>query len=1268
MPEYRWKIELFGGVRAQDGARSISRFRTAKTGSLLAYLASHGGRRHSRDELIELLWPETDPLLGRNSLSQALSSLRNQLEPPGMPPGSVLTADRRFVGLNPSAFSCDVARFRTAVVSAHKSTSTHQRERHLGEALLLYRGEFAHGWYDDWVLTEREALQTTMLGACKSLMDLHQERSEWDQAVLIAKRATDVAPNSAAPLEALVRLYACAGRAEQAIDAYDRLCRLLREECASSPDPALTRLVRSLEKAPAGSREVDSAPAADGGLQAAGEPLPALRTATVTLMAVRFRRDETSLRQFHRVVFRNGGESFRSGADPTAQFGRATEAVSAGKALIEWAIKRGDPETVPGIAIFTTELGEDGASIDLELQQPLRRLMEASTPGQILCAEASAALLRPRLHNALAELGTFRLAEDRPPERVFEVLHDHTKALTSPGNGKRLRLEASRSDNLPLSLSRFCGREQELHRLTALLCRSAVDDGAAGKDRYSRLVTLTGPGGTGKTRLSVEFARRAVSQFQLATWFVTLAALSDPRLIPDAIVEALGVPRSARLSPLDQAVLTLSHSRALLVLDNLEQLIDPSGEAGRIITTLLERAPQLQCLVTSRRRLGITGERIFPLGPLHVPTGFEAPAELLEFGSVQLFTDRAQSVRPDFQITSANVGAVAELCTRLEGVPLALELAAVRCQALSPAHILARLEKRLDEFKAPKQQKETRHETLRAAIDWSFQLLDPQLQRFFARLSVFRGSWSLEAVEAIVPEPGESASNADSLDVLMQLQECSLIHVDAVPDDADASPRFRMLETLREFSEEMLPEREGEQFRLRHAGYFLSLAEEQSPRLQGEGQLAALSTIECDYENLRQALHWSRRSAPEICVRLAAACWSYWQIRGRLFEGRAQLEQVIECGGPAGAGWAEVLYGAGELAADQADYPEVRRLLDRCVAAARACGALAIEGRALQRLAMTEFEQGDYAKACSIAEEALRIGRAENEPWITAAALNTLGVIACERGEYDRSADLHTQALELRRQIGETGSIASSINNLGIIARRRGDTATAERCYEECLALHESRQNTRGRAAALSNLGLVAADRGELDRAHAFYEQSLALRRELGDQWGIGLSLTTLGEIAREKGDLVSAEALLAESLGIRRALGDRRGTANTLNALGRLECRRKQWREAASDYREALRTLTDLGDRPGMVDSLEGIALAAAAGNPSRFAGLLLGAAGALREVLNRPFTSAEEAEQAAFRSRLQSDLEAEEFAAALEEGRKITLAEAVETALTGA
>jgi predicted ATPase len=901
----RWHIRLLGTLEAKQGNTIISRFATSRVAALLARLALHPHRTHSREELAGLLWPEADGDAGRLNLRVALASLRRQIEPPGCPAGSVLITDRLSIRFHPQACFCDAAQFEAAVRDAARTADPSQKREKLEQALALYEGELLPGFYDEWVLEERERLQA--------------------------------------------------------------LCDDAKWQCRALP------------------------------------------------------------------------HAERPQAPDKAQ-----------------ALDRAD---IPQAAL-----------------------------------------------------------------------------LGFPGR-----------------LTRFFGRTAEQSRLVAMLADPEV-----------RLVTLLGPGGAGKTRLALETARQAAKHFDGPVCFVPLADISDSALIASTIASSLRLLPSGDQAPRDQIAAHLVSARSLLVLDNLEHL----GDAGAAeVQALLEAASHLTCLATSRQKLGIAGEHELPLSPLPVPPTNEgepalalAVSLLTDYPGVQLFVDRAQSVRPDFQVTPQNAAAIASVCRSLEGMPLALELAAARIQALSPEQMRLQLAARLDFLTSRRRDLPARHRSLRAALEWSVHLLSPEQTRFFAQLSVFRGGWSLEAAAAVCEVPAP-------LDLLEQLCERSLIST----VEASSEIRFRMLESLREFGEEQLAPEEKTALSRRHAAYCQNLAAAMDAAWCGPGQKNAQSILDAEQDNLRAALSFCRtdRESNEIGLRTAGTLGNYWTVRGLLHEGLDWLKQALAGQGSDDAR-ARALAMSGWLTGGLCDYPKAKALLTKAIEMTRPLGD---------------------QKALS-------------------AALRMRGVITLWENKHSPAADLDA-ALALSCEGGDDASTAIVLNSLGVMAEQwERDQQKAQRLYEEALVIFLRLGDQQRAAYCLHNLGNIAHDDGDYARAESMLRHSLELADALGDSWHRAYCLRSLGDVFMAQNALDEAAARLEEGSALCRQLGDKMIEAGTLLSLARVRRRQGRFADADQAAQAGLRLYQSLGSAEGVTEGWMLLAETAAAQSDWPAAAALLSAA----------------------------------------------------------
>lgn len=643
----------------------------------------------------------------------------------------------------------------------------------------------------------------------------------------------------------------------------------------------------------------------------------------------------------------------------------------------------------------------------------------------------------------------------------------------------------SRPHNLSIQLTSLIGREAEVAAVEKLLRQEEV-----------RLLTLTGPGGTGKTRLGLQVASNLLSSFKDGVFFVALSTISDPSLLVSTIAQTLGIKEAGGVSLLQSLRQYLQDKQILLLLDNFEQLLG----AAPVVADLLTASPHLKVLVTSRAVLHVQGEQEFPVPSLALPDlKHLPPAEnLAQYGAVALFVRRARAAKPSFTMTNENAPAVAEICTRLDGLPLAIELAAARIKLLSPQAMLARLENRFKLLTGGAQDLPSRQQTMRGAIAWGYDLLAEDEKRLFRQLSIFVGGCTLEAVEAVCN--GEGDLEIDVLSGVESLLDKSMLRQ---KEQADGEPRFTMLETIREYGLECLKESgETETLRRRHANFFLALAEGAEPELTGSRQVELLGQLETEHDNLRAALQWMEAGGEiELGLRLAGALWRFWDVHGYLSEGRK---------------WLEGFLGRAQSSSIPAS----------------------VRAKATNGAGVLAGTQGDFERQDVILQESLALYRELGDKLGVAQSLNNLGSIAYSRGDWERAAALYTESLSLRRELGDKWGIANSLNNLGGVAYSQGDYERAAALYAESLDLRRGLGDRRGIGMSLNNLGEVAQQQGDYERAAALYMESLDLRRELGDKLFIASSLSNLGEVACDQGDCERAAQLFGAAEALRETIG----------------------------------------------------------------------------------------------------------------------------------
>ncbi len=754
---------------------------------------------------------------------------------------------------------------------------------------------------------------------------------------------------------------------------------------------------------------------------------------------------EEHRRALREVFATHGGREVDTQGDAFfVAFGRARDAIAAA-AGIRHALADGPIRVRVGIHTGEpTSTGEGYVGIDVHRAA---RICAAGHGGQVLLSQAARELLPGDIQ--LRDLGEHRLKDLAEPLRIYQLGDEDFPPLNS--------LNAT---NLPVQPTPLVGRRGELQSVVELLRRPEV-----------RLLTLSGPGGAGKTRVALHAAAELVGEFRDGVFLVSLGAISDPDLVVPSIAHTLGVKEA----PGESLFATLcAHLRArtlLLLLDNVEQVLAGAPQVGE----LLAGAAHLKVLATSRAPLHVSGEHEFPLLPLP------------EDDAVELFIQRGAAVRPDFEPDEA----VREICRRLDGLPLAIELAAARVKFLPPQMLLARLGHRLALLTGGRRDLPERQRTLRATIAWSYELLDPSERLLFARLAVFAGGFTLEAVEAVC--------DAD-LDTLGSLVDESLVRQDERLDD---EVRFTMLETIREYALERL-ETSGEEqaLRRRHAERFLALAEEAEPYILRAGQVTWLARLRADHDNFRAALTWSLdRAEPELALRLIGSLRRAWVALGYGSEARVWLGAALARSDEvADSARAKVLYGLGRVALVQADYAEAVPRLEESAALYRELGDKQGLVYSLADLAWIAAARGDHERGRSLAEESVAEARSAGDDVALGAALHSLACAYLDQGAYRRARELFEESLALRRQVGDKRNAANSLSFLGVTALLEGDRARARTLLEESLSIGRELSNLLVVSAALANLSLVSLVEGDVERGRALAAESLSLSTELGDK------------------------------------------------------------------------------------------------------------------------------------------------------------------------
>jgi predicted ATPase len=711
-------------------------------------------------------------------------------------------------------------------------------------------------------------------------------------------------------------------------------------------------------------------------------------------------------------------------------------------------------------------------------------------------------------------MGEHRLRDLTRPEHIFQIV-----APGLPSEFPPLKTLENHPNNLPLQPTPLIGRERELAEVEKLLRRDEV-----------LLVTLTGPGGTGKTRIGLQVASDLLDEFPDGVWYVELAALTDAALVAPTIAQTLGVSEVASKPIIDTLTGYLREKKLLLVVDNFEQVIGALG----VVTAIVKAAPDVRVLVTSREKLNVYGEHEYEVPPLSLPDIKALPPleRLTQYEAVELFIERARAVKADFEVNNDNAPAVAEICVRLDGLPLTIELAAARVKLLPPQALLERLTSSLSAplklLTGGARDLSARLQTLRGTIDWSYNLLSDEEKQFFARAAVFQGGRTLEALEEVCNAESlqvEGNLHLDVLDGVQSLVDKSLLRQ---REGRDGEARFWMLETIQEYAREKLQESgEAATVRREHALYFMRLAEEAEPQLTSERQQEWLERLEEEHDNIRAALQWARTTAGdgentsersqavEVGLRIGEAIGRFWQIRGYSSEGREQLKGLLAVA-------------EGVTGRDGGEEVHALEAIERGRA------------KALYWTGVLAYQQGDYEAARTAHEVSLVIERELGNKKGVGNALNGLGTVAFEQGDYDSARLLFEQSLSIARELGDKQGMTITLNNLGLATREQGDYVTARSLYEEGLAIARERGDRRGMGYLLGSLGLMALEQREYTQARALYAESLELFQEVGHKWAIAMAVAGLGGVqvgsagdVRETAELRRGAVLLGAAAGL---------------------------------------------------------------------------------------------------------------------------------------
>jgi predicted ATPase/DNA-binding SARP family transcriptional activator len=1055
------EIRVLGPLEVVDDGRDVTPPRP-KQRALLALLLLRANEVVSTDELIEALWGPAPPETAPNALQGHVSALRKLLGPDAIdtrPPGYALRVEPE---------RTDLGRAEALVEEGHAEPDPARKSELFRAALRLFRGEPLGDFrYEDFARADVERLEDLRLTALEERIDADLALGRHAELVPELERLVADHPlRERLCRELMLALYR-SGRQADALDVYREARRRLGDELGLEPGPALKQLERQIL-------------AQDPSLElGAEEDRPA---GTVTFLFSDVEGSTRLLRELgpaypkaldeHRTLLRDafarhrGHEVDTQGDAFFVSFPSAREAVSAAleiqRALAGHTWPEGkDLRVRMGVHTCEAQPTPEGY-VGIGVHRAAR-ICAAGHGGQVLVSQTTRELLaeEPLDEVDLKDLGPHRLKDLTQAERLYQLL-----ALGLETEFPPLDTLESRPTNLPVQPTAIVGREDDLAEVRQRLLRDEL-----------RLLTLTGAGGSGKTRLALQAAADVLEQFPAGVFFVGLAPIADPEDVVPAIAQALGVKESGGRTIADALEEYLAARKLLLLVDNFEHVVAAAAHVSR----LLGAAPDVKLLVTSREPLHVTSEHVYPVPPL--------PSD----EAVSLFVERAQAIRPDFELTETNADAVTEISRRVDGLPLAIELAAARVVLFPPAALLSRLDQRLKLLTGGARDRPERHQTLRAAIDWSYELLAEPRKALFARLSAFAGGWTLEAAEAVCDR------DLDVIDGLSSLVDKNLIRLEGT----DEEPRFAMLDTIREYALERLDERgEAEELRRRHSEWFVAFVETARSYLRGPEQSTWVPRMHVERDNVRAALDWSIRAPePTIAARFAIALEAFWNRSGEYSEGSRWLEAVLALDVDDEGLGARVLAAAAKLDANAGRLASAESRYGESVATLRRLGDSAGLAEALRGLGHVHTEKGEYEAARATLREAMDLFEELGDRGAVGGRLISLGIVALLEGDLAAARGLLESAVDVATEAGDHEVAYAALHSLGDLALVEGKLDEAVACYASTLRWADGHGDDAVVAHCLAGFAAVHAWLGEVRRAGRFWSAARELMETLGGRF-----------------------------------------------------------------------------------------------------------------------------------------------------------------------
>lgn len=1131
-----WYIEFLGKFQASLNKTIISKFRTQKTASLLAYIIYYNKIEHSRDSLIDIFWPENDIQSGRHNLSQALSSIRSQFNQVNSASSSLIISNRNFISFNKELSKTDVGLFKEISKKAFLNKYISEQKNLLSSAVELYKGHFLNGFYDDWAISEREHLQNVYIRCVNTITKYLQDSNELSQAIELNLKAISIDPLREELHQNLMQLYDMSGQYGTALKQYESLKAILKKELGVLPDTNSSSLAKNIsEKARKTLTDLNNNIKVEFNSNNNDKDISKLQFGVLTFIvvsvnsAINYSDIDTTKKDIKSIILNNNGFEIEYSSNYiVAAFPRTSHAITASfeiQSLIILESKIGPFK----IVIDTNDSDMYVKKYYETIVSPMVYIINAIHDGQVVITSRTLVLINrdKAISEKMEYIGNYKILGISNTEKLF--LFKYFPSIKS-SDFPQIKLESAYQINLPFVSTKIFGREIEIETLYGIITSMQY-----------KIITLTGSGGVGKTRLVIEIIRKIIPSFNDNIWFIPLHDLKNHITISEFIVDSMKIQSFDYRNSFDQIIDFLKgRKHSILIFDNYEHLIHSSNN---FFKDLLYNLNNITCIVTSRFKLDIDYEFEFPIKPLSVASYGDHFDSVIKNDCVQLFRDRAISVKPDFSINNSNIYYILELCKKLDGIPLAIELAAARAQVLTPKQMLEKLKDRFDFLVSKRKDISERHRTLRAVIDSSYQLLDDNIQKYFAKISIFNGDYSLESAEIITEEKM-------SLDYLSTLKEYSFVYT----EEKNSNIRFRMFESVKEYAKEQLFEDERKLLQIKYAKYYVELSESYNDVLLKGSQITWLDNISVEMENIRYVFEWIYKNPEyiDLAVRLSKSIIKFWQIRCHYREGIDTMAKIFN---------ANSIISNFEKA------------------------------NGLMNIGILFYHEGELNSANHYFNLSMYLFQDLNDKKHIADLVFRIGNIAFQYNNMKKAKECYQKSYEMYAELNLKYGISNSINGLANIAMFERDYQVAYDYQSASLLIRKELKDEQGICLILNNIGRLLFLMGNFESAKKHFESSIIISRNLGAVKHLTGTLSNIGLLSIYEKDFNTAEIVLKESLALKEKAGEKSAIASLISTFGLLEEKKENYEVAINHYCDAIIIAKEYNQKLIIAECLEGYA-----------------------------------------------------------------------------